>query len=224
MDELLCDPYNILNLQKYYTLLKDLFTFELQAITIDEIKEVQFNEFKISDDSLPIYLPNGPQFYFFIKEMDRAILNDNTLDIDSIMFFIKNYYTYEMDTKISDFCFSLSFFYFNLPDNKYTIDDTCSPDLDKIKGIIGLSYKKYSDFMKSYKNRKDVKDKVDLFLENNIHINSFRDSFAKFTYNYYLTKMKPKKRKYMNITQKKNTRIKGGQRKQRTRKNIEPAL
>ena len=204
------------NLQKYYIILKDLFAFEVQALIEDEIKEAYYNEFRLADHTLPLYLPNNLKFYFFIKEINKLMLNNDThINIDKLMIFLKTYEKYyELNTNLERFCFSISFFYFNLSDTKYTIDDNIIIDneieLNKIKEIINNSYNNYNIFIDNYKKENTMKGKIKLFLENGLHINSFKDILSEFTYKFYLEKNKGRKRKYNNITRKENIKTKGG--------------
>ena len=131
------------------------------------------------------------------------------------MIFLKTYEKYyELNTNLERFCFSLSFFYFNLSDTKYTIDDNIIIDneieLNKIKEIINNSYNNYNIFIDNYKKENTMKGKIKLFLENGLHINSFKDILSEFTYKFYLEKNKGRKRKYNNITRKENIKTKGG--------------
>ena len=206
-------PFLNLNLNRFFYFLQDLLRFEIDSLMSIEIKEQYFNEYKLNDNTLSLYLPHNTQIYFLIDTFYNKLIFNNKLNLDILLSIINNYNNMDYNDEIKKYLSSIKMFYLNLPNNFYEIDELIEMNEYKIyNNIINDAYYKYSYFIKELEN-KDMEERINLYIKKNLTINNIYTLINKFT-NY-----KPNINNTLPITKtyRQNIKVKGGKRKKTRR-------
>jgi hypothetical protein len=207
------NPFQNNNLNNLFSFLQDLLRFEIDSLMNIELKEQYFNEYKINDNTLILYLPHNAQIYFLINAFYNKLIHNNTINLNILLTIINNYNTMDYNNEIKKYLSSIWIFYNNLPNNFYTIEEiTETIDYTKYNNIIYEAYNKYNNFIKELDD-KNIEERIQIYIKNNITINTIYILINKFINN-----RSNNNKLQIPKTYKSNLKIKGGKRK-KTRKN-----
>ena len=207
-------PFKNNNLNKFFSFLQDLLRFEIDSLMNIEIKEQYFNEYKLKDNTLSLYLPHNTQIYFLIDTFYNKLILNNKLKLDILLTIINNYNNMDYNDEIKKYLCSIRTFYLNLSNNIYTIEGY-SENIEYIlyNNIINQAYNKYNFFIKELEN-KNIEERIYLYVKNNLTINNIYTLINKFI----TTIPNINNTSKISKTYKQNIKVKGGKRK-KTRKN-----
>jgi hypothetical protein len=212
------NPFKNSNLNIFFYFLQDLLRFEIDSLMNIEIKEQYFNEYKINDNTLTLYLPHNVQIYFLINVFYTKLIHNNTINLNILLNIINNYNNNrDYNDEIKKYLSSIWLFYINLPNNYYSIEESSetinyTTNYTTYNNIIYEAYNKYNNFIKEL-NSKNTEERIKTYIENNITINSIYLLIDNFI-NHKSTNNKPP----ISKTYKSNIKVKGGKQK-KTRKN-----
>ncbi len=196
------------NLNNFFLLLQDFLRFEIDSLINIEIKEQYFNQYKIKDNTLSLYLPHNTHIYFLIYTFYNNLLLNNELDINILLNIIIKSDEIDYSEDIKKYLRTIRLFYLNLPNNIYTIGNVIElNDYTPYNNIINTSYKEYISFNTELKN-KNLEERILVYINNNITINSVYKLINEYI-NYILLNNKSKK---INHTYRQYISVKGGKR------------